>query len=143
MKAFLRVAPPPLPSARVNLSDKTGIVDLGEDGVLNVGDAVVYTFEVSNTGQTCLSAMSILDDNVGSVECPDLDMPGKQLRRGHTKRIRQSNRLNIIEIRYIALLPCDPYRNEGRLAPVTAIYLQSGRGFNLRRVVYHFSLRRF
>lgn len=51
---------------------------MGDDGVLNIGDAVVYTFEVNNTGHTCLSVTRILDDNVGNVEFPGLEMSGKE-----------------------------------------------------------------
>ncbi|CAM9711795.1 unnamed protein product, partial [Ectocarpus sp. 13 AM-2016] len=39
------------------------------DGVVNAGDILLYSFTVTNTGQTCLAVLSVLDDNAGDVNC--------------------------------------------------------------------------
>ncbi|CAM9171448.1 unnamed protein product, partial [Ectocarpus sp. 8 AP-2014] len=48
---------------------KSGTVHAGTDGVVNAGDTVLYSFTVTNTGQTCLAVLSVLDDNAGDVNC--------------------------------------------------------------------------
>ena len=40
---------------------KVGTVDLGSDGILNVGDAINYAFRIENTGNVTLSNISITD----------------------------------------------------------------------------------
>lgn len=42
--------------------------DLGEDGVLNAGDVIEYSLDVTNTGNTCLMDIHITDDTM-SVGC--------------------------------------------------------------------------
>lgn len=76
----LSVRPRPHQTSTQNrVSVKTGTVDAGTDGVVNAGDVVSYTFEVTNTGHTCLAVLSIVDDNAGMVDCPYvMDMAGEE-----------------------------------------------------------------
>lgn len=48
----------------------------GEDGVLNAGDTIEYTMNVTNTGNTCLVGVLVTNDGIGSIEC-DAWYPGK------------------------------------------------------------------
>lgn len=42
--------------------------DLGEDRVLNAGDVIEYSLDVTNTGNTCLMDIHVSDDTM-SVGC--------------------------------------------------------------------------
>lgn len=56
------------------------MVDRGTDGIVNAGDTVTFSFEIKNTGHTCLAVANIVDDNAGKVECPYVtDMAGEEL----------------------------------------------------------------
>lgn len=66
------------PRTRVVVS--AGTVDTGSDAVLNADDNITFSFEVKNTGDTCLAVTSIVDDNAGEVDCPYvIDMAGEEL----------------------------------------------------------------
>lgn len=73
------------PSAALNhprrhVSVNTGTVGAGPDGNVTAGDTITSSFEVENTGHTCLTVMSIVDDNAGEVECPYMiDVAGEEL----------------------------------------------------------------
>lgn len=41
----------------------------GEDDVLNAGDVIEYSMEVSNTGNTCLQEVNITDNGMATVTC--------------------------------------------------------------------------
>ncbi|CAM9230892.1 unnamed protein product [Scytosiphon promiscuus] len=59
---------------------KRGFLETGTDRVVNAGDVIIYSIDVTNTGQTCLAIRSILDANVGDVQCPFVvDMAGEAL----------------------------------------------------------------
>lgn len=60
---------------------KTGTaIDAGTDGVVSAGDVVTISFEVTNTGDTCLAVASFVDDDAGMVDCPYvMDMAGEKL----------------------------------------------------------------
>lgn len=90
--------------------DKAGIIDMGDDGVLNIGDAVVYHFEVNNTGHTCIAVMEILDDNVGNVEFPDLEMSGNEPLMLQMKHVQRNNKFVLVEVRHVVLFPYDSLR---------------------------------
>ncbi len=59
---------PPVPSITVI---KTGVANLGGDGVASVGDVITYSFDVKNTGNVTLSAVAVTD--------PDATMSGGPL----------------------------------------------------------------
>lgn len=66
-----------------NVSDATGIINAGTDNTVNAGDTITYSFDVTNTGHTCLAVISIIDDNAGEVECANVgDTAGEELRLG-------------------------------------------------------------
>ena len=46
------------------------IMDTNDDGILWVGDEVIYTFVVNNIGNTILNDVVITDDIVDSISCP-------------------------------------------------------------------------
>lgn len=45
-------------------------VDVNENGIVDVGDTIQYTFAVTNSGQVALSGISVDDPKVGTVLCP-------------------------------------------------------------------------
>jgi hypothetical protein len=45
--------------------------DVDHDGLTNAGDTVDYTFTVTNTGALALANISVGDDKVGAVSCPE------------------------------------------------------------------------
>ncbi len=49
---------------------KDGLLDVGDDGVANVGDVIEYTFVLTNTGDVTVSAASITDPMVPTITCP-------------------------------------------------------------------------
>lgn len=64
------------PSAALNYPSKTVSVKTGTaggasaHGNITTGDTITSTFEVKNTGHTCLAVTSIVDEKAGQVECP-------------------------------------------------------------------------
>lgn len=50
--------------------------DPGEDGVLTAGDTIEYNMNVTNTGNTCLMGVRVMDDGMASIECK-ARYPGK------------------------------------------------------------------
>lgn len=71
-----------------NVSDATGIINAGTDNVVNAGDTISYSFDVTNTGHTCLAVISIVDDNAGEVACTHVvDTTGEGLRQYHTVKL--------------------------------------------------------
>lgn len=59
----------------------TRTIDAGTDSSVNAGDTISYSFEVTNTGHTCLADISIVDDNAGELDCAHVaDTSGKELR---------------------------------------------------------------
>jgi uncharacterized repeat protein (TIGR01451 family) len=49
---------------------KVGTLDLGGNGVANPGDLINYTFEVTNTGDTDLTDITVSDPLVSPITCP-------------------------------------------------------------------------
>ena len=45
-------------------------VDVNHDGLVDAGDTIPYSFNVTNTGQLTLSAIAVADAKVGPVTCP-------------------------------------------------------------------------
>ena len=73
------------PSAALNSPSKTVSVKTGTaggagaHGNVTAGDTITSTFEVKNTGHTCLAVTSIVDEKAGEVECPYVvDMAGEE-----------------------------------------------------------------
>ncbi|MEL4309000.1 DUF7507 domain-containing protein, partial [Joostella sp. CR20] len=55
----------PLPTnSSIELLKDGAYQDTNNDGIVNVGDSVIYTFTVTNTGETTLSNITITDDKV-------------------------------------------------------------------------------
>jgi uncharacterized repeat protein (TIGR01451 family)/LPXTG-motif cell wall-anchored protein len=44
-------------------------VDVNGNGITDVGDTILYTFDVSNTGQTALTGITVDDPKAGTVSC--------------------------------------------------------------------------
>ncbi|MFY0408022.1 CshA/CshB family fibrillar adhesin-related protein [Solicola sp. PLA-1-18] len=45
-------------------------VDVDGDQLVGPGDTIAYTFEVTNSGNTTVSALTVADPKVGAVDCP-------------------------------------------------------------------------
>ena len=56
---------------------KTGSLSLGSDGVANVGDKILYSFTVENTGNVTLTNITIEDDKVEILGEPITLIPGQ------------------------------------------------------------------
>lgn len=83
LQIFGHTAPHP---AHLITTVKSGTVHAGTDGVVNAGDTVLYSFTVTNTGQTCLAVLSVLDDNAGDVNCAFVvNMAGEDMLLKHTR----------------------------------------------------------
>ncbi|MFM2429143.1 MAG: hypothetical protein RLZZ511_356 [Cyanobacteriota bacterium] len=54
-------APPKTPGVKL---EKVGHLDLGDDCVLNSGDIITYTFKITNTGETVLDALQVVDTSL-------------------------------------------------------------------------------
>lgn len=48
----------------------------GGDGVLNAGDTIEYNMNVTNSGNTCLMDVRVMDVGMASIEC-DAWYPGE------------------------------------------------------------------
>jgi len=48
---------------------KTGLLDLGPDGIATVGDVITYTITATNTGNVSLTTVTILDENASITSC--------------------------------------------------------------------------
>lgn len=53
----------------------TSETDPGEDGVVNAGDPIEYNMNVTNTGNTCLMGLRVMDKGMASIQC-DAWYPG-------------------------------------------------------------------
>jgi hypothetical protein len=52
-------------------------VDVNNNGLVDAGDTILYTFTVTNTGQLPLSTVGVTDNKAGPVSCPPGDLaPG-------------------------------------------------------------------
>ena len=71
----------PLPQNPAIMLEKTGALDLGDNGVAMPGDVINYSFTVTNTGNVTLTSISVSDPLVGPVSCsaatlaPDASTP--------------------------------------------------------------------
>ena len=66
-QAMVAVAIPQQPSI---LLTKTGVANLGPNGVADVGDLIDYTFQVDNTGNVTLINLSVTDPLIAPIACP-------------------------------------------------------------------------
>jgi uncharacterized repeat protein (TIGR01451 family) len=56
--------PPKTPGIKL---DKSGHLDLGHDCLLNAGDIITYTFKITNTGETVLDALQVVDTSLAGL----------------------------------------------------------------------------
>jgi uncharacterized repeat protein (TIGR01451 family) len=64
----------------ISLLKKASLADLDGDGLADAGEVVTYTFLVTNTGDTTLINVVVLDLVVGPVTCPRTTLqPGEQM----------------------------------------------------------------
>lgn len=55
----------------IGLLKKAGTpVDVNQDGITDAGDTIAYTFDVTNTGDSALTTISVDDPLIGDVTCP-------------------------------------------------------------------------
>ncbi len=66
-QAMLRL---PIPQQPLIVLTKTGVVDLGANGVADAGDLINYTFEVDNTGNVTLINLAVTDPLIAPIACP-------------------------------------------------------------------------
>lgn len=64
----------------LSIVKKAFVVDTDHDGVVSVGDTIDYTFTTTNTGQTPVTGVSVIDPMIGSVSCPATSLaPGTSM----------------------------------------------------------------
>src|SRR6185437_12381469 len=62
-------------TSTVTVVKSAGVTDVDGDGVNDLGDRILWSFLVTNTGTTSLSGVAVDDPTAGSVTCPVTSLP--------------------------------------------------------------------
>jgi len=66
--------PAAIPVGSLTLVKRAHLNDANGNGLADLGETIDYTFDLTNTGNTTLSALTVDDPKAGSVTCPQLTL---------------------------------------------------------------------
>jgi uncharacterized repeat protein (TIGR01451 family) len=64
------------PTPKVSLDKSAAVAPAADQGAVRVGDAITYTYLVTNTGNVDLPSVAVDDPTLGAVSCPTPPTPG-------------------------------------------------------------------
>ena len=67
--------PAAIPVGSLTLVKRAHLNDANGNGLADLGETIDYTFDLTNTGNTTLSGLTVDDPKAGSVTCPQLTLP--------------------------------------------------------------------
>jgi uncharacterized repeat protein (TIGR01451 family) len=59
------------PAPGISITESASVTDVNKDGKVDVGDTIVWSFLVTNTGNVPLTSVGVDDPTAGAVTCPD------------------------------------------------------------------------
>jgi len=59
------------PAPALSITESASVTDVNKDGKVDVGDAISWSFVVTNTGNVVLTSVGVDDPTAGAVSCPD------------------------------------------------------------------------